>query len=108
MEWKYGKEKIEFVDDKGQIVSAASLRILSEKEVDISHVYVDPNYRGQGIAGTMMKEVAEYLRKEAITAVASCSYASSWLEKHQDEYADIMSDYFRASTSCRIDGEIDR
>lgn len=39
-----------------------------------------------------MEAVAQRLRQDGLKAVASCSYASAWLIKHRDSYADVISD----------------
>lgn len=49
----------------------------------ITKVYVDEKYRGKGIASKLMKEVVEYAKKNNIILSSSCSYATSWFEKHK-------------------------
>ena len=57
--------------------------------VEITHTFVDDSLRGQGIAGNLMKAVAEELRAEKKKAVPVCSYAQAWFRRHP-EYADVV------------------
>ncbi len=60
--------KIEFpLDDDGNMV--------------ITHTFVSPDYRGQGIAGKLMERVLEIARQNNRKVVPECSYAVSYMEK---------------------------
>ncbi|NLO09929.1 MAG: N-acetyltransferase [Clostridiales bacterium] len=57
-----------------------------------NHTYVNPVLRGQGVAGELLKLLAEHLREKGLKATATCSYAVSWLNKNKEAYSDIISD----------------
>lgn len=48
----------------------------------ITKVFVDPKYRGQGVAGKLMAAAVSYAEKNNIFLDATCSYAQSWFEKN--------------------------
>ena len=92
MVWSYEPGRVYGVDEANACIAEATYVFLDKNSVDINHTYVDPALRGQGVAGEMMEAVAQRLRQDGLKAVASCSYANAWLNKHRDLYADVISD----------------
>ena len=92
MNWIDEPGRIYSVDETNACIAEATYLFLDKNTVDINHTYVNPALRGQGVAGEMMKAVAQRLRQDGLKAVASCSYANAWLNKHRDSYADVISD----------------
>ena len=77
------------VDD--QIMGEVDYPNINDKTVNITHTFVDPSLRGQGIADKLMTEVFKYLSEKNLKVVCTCSYAISWLEKHP-EYQNLKVD----------------
>ena len=48
----------------------------------IEHTFVDPAYRGQGLARRLMEEAVKKAKGEGSHIVPICSYAKSYLEKN--------------------------
>jgi predicted GNAT family acetyltransferase len=92
MNWIEEPGRVYYVDETNTCLAEATYVFLDDRTVDINHTYVDSSLRGQGVAGEMMEAVALRLRQEGLKAVASCSYANAWLNKHRDSYADVISD----------------
>ncbi len=88
-----------FTLSENQIVCKEGETVLAEVRfpacgdgvVDINRTFVDESLRGQGTAGQMMERVAASLRETNRKAVASCSYAQKWFEKHP-EYSDLTAE----------------
>ncbi|WP_155287089.1 GNAT family N-acetyltransferase [Lacticaseibacillus zhaodongensis] len=59
------------------------------KSVVITHTYVDPSLRGQGIAGKLVKLVVDEARAKGFTIEPVCTYARHAFAKHA-EYADVL------------------
>lgn len=51
----------------------------------ISHTFVDDSLRGQGIAGQLLRAIADTLRQDGHKAKPTCSYAIYWFETHPEE-----------------------
>jgi predicted GNAT family acetyltransferase len=103
MNWNFEQERIYSLDEKGKLIAETTFYKKGNGVMDIDHTYVHPDLRGKGVAGDMMAIVAEYLRKKGVQVTASCSYANSWLKKHKESYADIISqDMFNEALSCSI------
>jgi predicted GNAT family acetyltransferase len=104
MDWKYEEGRIYSTDDQGTLMAETTFVRLPNGEIDIDSTYVNSSLRGQGVAGKMMKVVADYIRQENLKTTATCSYANSWLKKNEQEYADIISaDLDCQNPACRID-----
>ncbi len=48
----------------------------------IEHVGVDPEFRGQGIAGKLMEVALEYARQNSLRVIPMCSYAAYYIRKN--------------------------
>lgn len=55
---------------------------LDDKTVEVISTYVESKYRGQGIANTLMNAFVEWLEKQGLQCVPSCSYALDWFLKN--------------------------
>ena len=51
----------------------------------INHTFVDGSLRGQGVAGQLLRAVADTLRQDGRKDKATCSYAIHWFEPHPEE-----------------------
>ena len=106
MNWNYSEGRIYSSDASGNLIAEATYVQRNSGEINVDHVYVNPEYRGQGIAEQVMLEVIEYLRKHHLKATATCSYASAWLSKHEKEYADLLATKQEDQViACKIDGK---
>jgi len=83
-EFTHEKDRIVLYGDGNEVLAEITFREIEEGLVDINHTFVDESLRGQGIADKLMKELTHRLIDEGKRAVATCSYAESWLEKHED------------------------
>lgn len=90
MKWNYEEGRIFSFNDKKELMAEVTYEYIGEKEVNINHTYVNPELRGQGVAGEMLGILAELLKEKGLRAKATCSYASSWLGKNKDSYSDII------------------
>lgn len=90
MEFQFENGRVFSIDDNQEIIAEATYHSFGENAVDIDHTYVNPAYRGQGIAGKLMEAVAVYLRENGLKAVGSCSYANAWFDKHKETYGDVI------------------
>lgn len=62
---------------------ACIAHLLYEQEASlfcVTKVYVDPSYRGQGLAALLLSEFERATRQEGRRLVATCPYAQKWIE----------------------------
>ena len=74
MEWVQETGRIYAVGEDGKLLAEVTF---PEKDgiAQINHTFVDESLRGQGVAGKLLEEVSQRLRKEGKKAVPICSYA---------------------------------
>lgn len=83
------ENRIYWKNEAGETVAFITFPEISEGLVEINHTFVDDSLRGQGVAGRLMNAAADQIRSQGKKAVATCSYAVGWFEKHP-EYTDIL------------------
>ncbi|MDD2970066.1 MAG: GNAT family N-acetyltransferase [Lachnospiraceae bacterium] len=105
MNWIYEEGRIYYENEDKKLMAEAILTAISNDEIDIEHVYVDPSLRGQGIAGKVMEVVTKHIRENGLKTTATCSYAKSWLVKNRTFNEDIISRNENDIFACRIDGK---
>lgn len=93
MEWKYEENRIYSQDENGELLAEATFERKENGDININHVYVNPEMRGKSLADKTMKTMVAYLREEGLKATASCTYADSWFVKNEELCKDILSKY---------------
>lgn len=85
------ENEVVYLDESGARLAEVTFPATGEAGVvDINHTFVDPSLRGQGVAGRLMRAVADELRASGRKARLSCSYAAKWFEGHP-ENADLIA-----------------
>ena len=83
------KDKIVYGDTNGEVLAFVEFPYFAEGKVEVTHTIVDKVLQGRGIAGILMKKMAERLRRDGAKAELTCSYAVRWFAKHP-EYEDVL------------------
>lgn len=73
-----------------KIIGEVTYPYIKDNIVNINHTFVDKSLRGQGVADKMLEEIFKYLKENDKKAICTCSYAISWLEKHE-EYHNLIA-----------------
>ena len=76
--------RISAMDETGKLLAEVTFPEQEGLAV-INHTFVDDSLRGQGVAGQLLRAVADTLRKEGRKAKPTCSYAIHWFEMHPEE-----------------------
>lgn len=90
MNFTHNENQIALYSETGELLAEITFPYIDKDTVDINHTFVDPSLRGQGIAGKLMNELTDELRKRGLKAVPTCSYAVGWFEKHP-EYSHLIN-----------------
>ena len=87
MDFKRNENQIELYSETGALLADVTFPYTDESHsaVEVDHTFVDASLRGQGIAGKLMIELADELKKRGLKAVPTCSYAVHWFEKHPEQ-----------------------
>lgn len=106
MNWNYKENQILSLDNNGEIISEVDFVKMNNNTVDIEHVYVRPEFRGQGVSDQTMLTVVDYLKENNLKAIASCSYANHWFRKNEDICEDVIAAEMKSQpVACKIDGK---
>ncbi|MBD5356180.1 MAG: N-acetyltransferase [Bacteroides sp.] len=89
-------DRIYATDNTGKIIAEVTFPT-KDGISTIDHTYVDNSLRGQGIAGELVKLVADKILAEGNKIGATCAYAVAWFKRHP-EYNVV---YF-GPAACRI------
>lgn len=84
MEFRKEPGRIFALSETGNLLAEVTFPEQGELAV-INHTYVDASLRGQGVAGQLLRAVADTLRQEGRKAKPTCSYAVYWFENHPEE-----------------------
>lgn len=87
MDFKRNENQISLYSETGALLAEVTFPYTDESRsaVEVDHTFVDASLRGQGIAGKLMIELADELKKRGLKAVPTCSYAVHWFEKHPEQ-----------------------
>ena len=78
-------DRIHARDDAGRLVAEITFPMVRPGVYCIDHTFVDPSLRGQGMADRLVRAALEQIRANGGRAVATCSYAAAWLERHPEQ-----------------------
>ncbi|MFZ2177754.1 MAG: GNAT family N-acetyltransferase [Rhodococcus sp. (in: high G+C Gram-positive bacteria)] len=56
---------------------------------DFHHTVTYPQFRGQGLAGVLVKAALDDTNEQGMTVVPSCSYVERYIAQHPD-YAELV------------------
>lgn len=82
--------RVTCMDDNGMPLGYVEFENVGPGLVDVTHTFVEPAGRGQGIAGKLTLELANRLREAGLRARLSCGYSQEWFARHP-EYADVLA-----------------
>lgn len=70
-------------------------------ELDIRHTIVPAAIGGRGIASVLVKAAYDYGLCKGLKAIATCSYAVVWLQRHPEYQGEVGCDYI-GEGSCAL------
>lgn len=60
----------------------------TEDLVVFTHTEIDPQFEGQGVGGTLVRQALDHVRGLGLKALPVCPFVQAWLQRHPD-YADL-------------------
>jgi predicted GNAT family acetyltransferase len=57
---------------------------LKDNHIDLHHIEVSRNLRGQGIASDLAAKVFEYIGQQGWTYTIYCSFLKTWKNRHEE------------------------
>ena len=75
----------------GQVAGFAEFAQPSEDVRDFNHTVVEPQFRGQGLSSTLIKEALDDTRTAGKKIIATCSAVQNFLGKNE-QYRDLVAE----------------
>ncbi len=72
-------ESIKYLEDNDTLIGEIDFPLTNEKENTITHTYVNPDYRGQGIAKKLLDDALSKIKEQGHLVKATCSYARKFI-----------------------------
>jgi predicted GNAT family acetyltransferase len=82
--FEYQKDCIVLKNETGKPMGKVEFATISDNVIDIQHTLVEPDFRGQGIAGKLITEMAKWLITNKKQGILTCSYAVRWFSEHPE------------------------
>ena len=89
MDYIYEDNRIYAKQEDQLLLAEVTFPKRDDSRVNLDHVYVDPNLRGQGVAGELVRKAYEFIKEKNLLIIATCPYAIAWFKRHPD-YQDIV------------------
>lgn len=91
MDFTFKEEENRFAayDQNNNEAGEATFSRAGENILIIDHTSVRDDYRGQGVAGKLVKHIVEKARESNQKIMPLCPFAKGEFEKHQ-EYQDVL------------------
>lgn len=93
MEFIYQPDRLYQVDANNTILAEIDFpKIPNQPVISITHTFVHPQLRGQGIANQLVEEVIKIARDHDLKIKPECSFAKKFLTRHQEYQTLIYHD----------------
>ena len=89
MEIKEEKERFVLLNDEQEEAGEMTWSNAGPEIMIIDHTFVDPTYRGKGLAEKLVAAGVEKARKEGKKIIPLCPFAKKEFEE-KSEYADVL------------------
>ncbi|QIK57611.1 N-acetyltransferase [Erysipelothrix sp. HDW6A] len=84
-----GEKRFYVLNDNGDEIGEVTYQQAGENILIIDHTYVNPDYRGQGIAEDLVKHVVDLAREINKVIMPLCPFAAQEF-KRKAEYSDVL------------------
>ncbi|MEO0998264.1 MAG: GNAT family N-acetyltransferase [Pseudomonadota bacterium] len=72
------------------LTSHASYQHARGGEIVFDHTFVQPDHRGRGLAGRLVRAGLDHARAQGLAVVPQCPYVARWIQRHP-EYRDLVA-----------------
>lgn len=90
MKFEYLTNSIRVLDENNVEMGHISWTIRKDGVYEANHTYVNPQFRGMGIANILLDKLVEKARSENFKIKAVCSFVVKMFEKSPNDYLDII------------------
>ncbi|HEY0486948.1 MAG TPA: GNAT family N-acetyltransferase [Mycobacteriales bacterium] len=74
----------------GDVLAGFSQYTTSDGAIVFTHTEVEPEFEGEGIGSTLVRDALDDVRRRGLKVVPRCEFVAKYLERHADEYGDLV------------------
>jgi predicted GNAT family acetyltransferase len=75
----------------GDVLAGFSQYRIEDGLVVFTHTEVAPEFEGEGIGSTLIRDALEDVRRQGRKVVPLCQFVAGYLEKHPDQYEGLVA-----------------
>lgn len=83
MQYQIEDNRIFKLNEQNEVITELRFIPMSSDSININFVYVNPDYRGQGLTTDVMEFAVSYFKEKNYNIEGSCPFAKRWLEEHK-------------------------
>lgn len=72
-----------YIEDQGQRSAEITYQQHDSNTIIADHTWVDPNFRGEGVARKMLDVLVDYAREHQLKIIPQCSYVAVMFKRDQ-------------------------
>jgi predicted GNAT family acetyltransferase len=74
----------------GDALAGFSQYTTEDGAVVFTHTEVEPQFEGEGIGSTLIAGALDDVRRRGLEVVPLCEFVAAYIQKHPDEYGDLV------------------
>lgn len=82
MEFRFTNGRMDCLTEDGKPMRHITFPFAAKDLVNIDHVFTEPDFRGQGLAGQMMDALMEHLSQNGKKVILTCPYSQKYMASH--------------------------
>jgi predicted GNAT family acetyltransferase len=75
----------------GDVLAGFAEYTLEDGTVVFTHTEVEPQFEGEGIGSTLIRDALEDVRRQGRQVVPMCKFVAEYIEKHRDDFGDLVT-----------------
>jgi predicted GNAT family acetyltransferase len=75
----------------GDVLAGFSQYTTPGDAVVFTHTEVEPEFEGEGIGSTLVRDALDDVRRRGLKVVPRCQFVAEYIERHPDEYGDLVA-----------------
>ena len=91
MDFKTDENRIYLENEKGKVIAEISFPKVADGVYAITHTFVDPSLRGQGVADKLTMKAYNVIKERNCKLQPQCTYAEKWFNENPDK-SDVLAE----------------
>jgi hypothetical protein len=75
----------------GDVLAGFAEYTLEDGTVVFTHTEVEPQFEGEGVGSTLIRDALEDVRRQGRQVVPLCRFVAEYIERHSDDFGDLVA-----------------